>query len=50
MIYLNNSNLNKETQNRLLENSRYDVEQKTGNDLKAFAIENHLNYNEILDQ
>ncbi|MFI1770594.1 hypothetical protein [Thalassobellus citreus] len=48
MIYLNYTNLDAETQDRLLQNSKQDVEQHYGNDLKAYAIENHLDYDTIL--
>lgn len=50
MIYLNYNNLDAETQNRLLQNSKYDVEQQSGNDLKAYAIENHLDYDALLEE
>ncbi len=50
MIYLNYNNLDAETQERLLQDSKRDVEQKFGNDLKAYAIENHLDYETILDE
>ena len=34
MIYLNFSDLTEEAQNRLLENSKKDVERKFGNDIR----------------
>ncbi len=50
MIYLNYTNLDKETQERLLELSRIDVERQYGNDLKAYAIENQLDYKVLLEE
>ena len=50
MVYLNYNNLDAETQNRLLQNSKQDVEQQSGNDLKAYAIENHLDYDTLLEE
>ena len=50
MIYLNYTNLDTATQNRLLALSKIDVEQHCGQDLKAYAIENHLDYNTILEE
>lgn len=48
MIYLNYNNLDDETQERLLSTSKDDVESKYGDDLKAYAIENHMDYDTIL--
>jgi len=48
MIYLNYTNLDTETQERLLSNSKADVEQRMGKDLKAFAIRHHLVYEDVL--
>ena len=50
MVYLNYNNLDAETQNRLLENSKMDIEAQCGNDLKAYAIENHLDYDTLLEE
>ncbi len=50
MVYLNYNNLDAETQNRLLQNSKQDVEQQSGNDLKAYAIEHHLDYDTLLEE
>ncbi|WP_298535892.1 hypothetical protein [uncultured Algibacter sp.] len=50
MIYLNYNNLDAETQERLLQNSKCDVEQQSGDDLKAYAIENHLDYDTLLNE
>ncbi len=50
MVYLNYNNLDAETQNRLLQNSKLDVEQQSGNDLKAYAKEHHLDYDTLLEE
>ena len=50
MIYLNYNNLDAETQERLLRDSKMDVERQYGNDLKAYAIENHLDYEVLLEE
>jgi len=50
MVYLNYSNLDAETQNRLLSVSKEDIESKFGDDLKAYAKEHYLNYDVLLDE
>lgn len=50
MVYLNYSNLDAETQQKLLSVSKEDVESKFGDDLKAYAKEHHLDYNVLLDE
>lgn len=50
MIYLNYNNLDAETQERLLQDSKRDMEQQYGNDLRAYAIENHLDYGVLLEE
>lgn len=50
MVYLNYTNLDAETQERLLTVSKEDIESKYGDDLKAYAKEHHLNYEVILDE
>ena len=50
MIYLNYNNLDAETQQRLLENSKKEVEQTYGKELKSYAQEFHLNYETLLDE
>lgn len=47
MVYLNYNNLDTETQERLISKSIREIEQRCGNDLKAYAIENGLEYNEV---
>jgi hypothetical protein len=50
MVYLNFSNLDKETQLRLVSVSKKDVEQKFGNDLKRYAEAHHLEYDTLLEE
>ena len=50
MIYLNYSNLDAETQQRLLLNSKKEVEGKFGDDLKIYAKEHYLNYDVLLEE
>lgn len=46
---LNFNNLDGETQEKLMEQSKREVEQKCGTDMKEYAIENHLDYQELLE-
>ena len=41
MIYLNFTDLSEEAQNRLLENSKKDVERKFGDAIRKYVRENH---------
>jgi len=50
MVYLNYTNLDDETQQRLLSVSKEDIEYKFGNDLKAYAKEHYLNYDVLLEE
>lgn len=50
MVYLNYSNLDAETQQKLLSNSKEDVARKFGNDLKKYAREHHINYDTLLEE
>ena len=50
MVYLNYSNLDVETQQRLLSVSKKDIERKFGDNLKAYAKEHYLNYNVLLEE
>lgn len=50
MIYLNYSNLDEETQTRLLENSKAAIEHKFGDKLKAYAKEHFVNYEQLLEE
>jgi len=50
MVYLNYNNLDAETQQSLLDNSKKEVEQTYGEELKSYAQEFHLNYETLLDE
>ena len=50
MVYLNYNNLDDETQQRLLLTSKEDIENKFGDDLKAYAKENYLDYDVLLEE
>ena len=50
MIYLNFTNLDKETQQYLLDISKKEIEDKNGVSIKSYAEENHLNYETLLEQ
>jgi len=47
---LNFNNLDSETQDKLMEQSRKEVERQCGAEMKAYAEENHLDYQEILEE
>ena len=47
MVKLNYSNLDDETQERLLSKSKREIENSQGKDLKSYAIENGLDYTEL---
>jgi len=48
MVYLNSNNLDEETQQRLLEISKEEIESRNGEDLKTYAEQNHIEYDTIL--
>jgi hypothetical protein len=50
MIYLNYSNLDAETQERLLATSKKDVEHKFGKSIKAYAKKHFTNYEQMLEE
>ncbi len=50
MVQLNYNNLDADTQQQLLSKSKQEIEQRYGKDLKAYALENGLNYSEVLDE
>ena len=47
MVYLNYNNPNEETKERLFKNSKEDVEQQFGDDIRSYAENHYLNYNEL---
>ena len=49
MIYLNYSNLNEETQTQLLENSKKEIQERFGEDIRNYADENHIDFDKMLE-
>ena len=50
MIYLNFNNLDDETQQRLIHGSKMDVENRFGEDIRAYAKQHHLDYETLLEE
>ncbi len=50
MIYLNYSNLNKETQTQLLENSKKEIEERFGDDIRRYAIKHKIDFETMLEE
>ena len=50
MIYLNYSNLNEETQKRLFYNSKKEIEERFGDDIRKYAIENQIDFDRMLEE
>ncbi|WBL24225.1 hypothetical protein [Zunongwangia sp. HGR-M22] len=50
MIYLNYTNLDKQTQERLLSMSKKEVENLFGNQLKNYAQQQDVNYDTLLEE
>ena len=50
MIYLNYSNLDAATQERLLATSKKDVERTFGKSIKAYAKKHFINYEQMLEE
>ncbi|RDK89143.1 hypothetical protein [Marinirhabdus gelatinilytica] len=50
MIYLNFTDLNEETQERLLANSKEDVKRNYGKDIMDYATQHNTNLDEMLDE
>ncbi|MDP2692920.1 MAG: hypothetical protein Q8O88_04745 [bacterium] len=50
MIYLNYSNLNEETQKQLLEDSKKEIEERFGNDIRQYAIKNQIDFDKMLEE
>ncbi len=47
---LNFNNLDGETQEKLMQQSRHEVERKCGDAIKAYAHENHLDYDTLMEE
>ncbi|WP_299317981.1 hypothetical protein [uncultured Maribacter sp.] len=50
MVKLNYNNLDVETQEKLLSTSKAEIEKRFGKDLKTHALENGLNFDELLNE
>ena len=50
MIYLNYTNLDSETQERLLSMSKNEVENRFGKQLKNYAQQHSVNYDKLLEE
>ncbi|TXD73522.1 hypothetical protein [Aequorivita antarctica] len=50
MIYLNYSNLNEETQTQLLKNSKEEIQERFGDDIRNYADEHHIDFNTMLEE
>ena len=50
MIYLNYTNLDSETQERLLSMSKKEVENRFGKQLKSYAQQHYVNYDTLLEE
>jgi len=50
MVYLNFTDLSEEAQNRLLENSKNDVERKFGDDIRKYVRENHTCFEKMIEE
>ncbi len=50
MVYLNYNNLNEETKERLFQNSKKDVEQRFGDDIRGYAKKHYLNYEAMIEE
>ncbi|MCL6219957.1 hypothetical protein [Zunongwangia pacifica] len=50
MIYLNYTNLDKETQERLLLMSKKEIENRFGKQLKNYARQQEVNYDTLLEE
>ena len=50
MIQLNYNNLDAQTQAQLLSNSKKEVEATIGNELKLYANQNGLSYDDLLEE
>lgn len=50
MVYLNFSNLDRETQQHLMEMSKKDIEESQGREMERYAKRNGYNYEMLLEQ
>jgi hypothetical protein len=50
MIYLNYSNLNEETQKQLLEDSKKEIQERFGDDIRRYADSHHISFDKMLEE
>jgi len=50
MVYLNFNNLDLKTQQNLIRKSKMEVSTKYGKELKKYSVENHLEYESLLEE
>ena len=50
MVYLNYNNLDKQTQEKLLHQSKAEIEKRYGRELEIYALSNQLAYDVILEE
>jgi hypothetical protein len=50
MVYLNYNNLDAQTQENLIADSKKEIEQQFGEELKNYAKQYHLNYETLLQE
>jgi len=50
MVYINFTDLSEETQNRLLENSKKDVERQFGDSIRKYVKENHTCFETMIEE
>ena len=50
MVYLNFTDLSKEAQNRLLENSKKDVERIFGDAIRKYVKENYICFETVIEE
>ncbi|SRX74709.1 hypothetical protein [Aequorivita antarctica] len=50
MIYLNYSNLNEETQTQLLKNSKEEIQERFGDDIRNYAEKHNIDFETMLDE
>ena len=50
MVYLNFTDLSEEAQNRLLENSKKDVERKFGDSIRKYVTENYTCFETMIEE
>ncbi|WP_339714476.1 hypothetical protein [uncultured Kriegella sp.] len=50
MVYLNFTDLSEEAQNRLLENSKIDVERKFGDSIRKYVTKNYTCFETMIEE